>query len=156
MHTDILQQIADNLLDWMRENKSIERDTVFEDYHGFQIGNLSDDFVNQELQPFHLTLDDVEVDFVKVSSDLKDQIHFHEGSAAYVYVLGFAEGFQEASGAIVYKNGTWVEVKSGESWLIEPYSVHGFSVEPGGILYFLSVQSPPIVQGTKDDYHKVA
>lgn len=151
-----LRKIGDTLLDYTRKQEgAIGRTLEFVDYHGFQKSRFSEDLLNEMLRPFHCTADDVQVEFIHVTSDLTDEVHYHEGSIAFVYVLGATEGFAEPQDAIAYKDGAWIAMKQGEWWMIPPKTVHGFSVLPGGELYFLSVQTPPIVHGTSDDYHRM-
>lgn len=126
------------------------------DYHGFWKTRLPDTFVRSILAPHGLTSDDVQIEIVKVDTDLTAEVHFHAHAHAMIYALGQGEGLRNASGAVAYRHNTWQGIQSGEEVDIPPGTPHGFSVEPDGELWFLSVQAPPIVGEGNDDYHQVA
>lgn len=126
------------------------------DYHGFWKSRLPPAFVQPILEPYHLRAEEVEIEIVKVDTDLSSEVHYHEHAHAVICALGQAEGMETAEGALVYQGGGWRKIQSGEEIDIPPGTPHGFSVEHDGVLWFLSVQAPPIVshQGA-DDYHHV-
>lgn len=126
------------------------------DYHGFWKTRLPDTFLHSILAPHGLSSDEVQIEIVKVDTDLTREVHFHAHAHAMIYALGRSEGLANASRAVAYRHNTWQGIQSGEEVDIPPGTPHGFSVEPEGELWFLSVQAPPIVGEGSDDYHHVA
>jgi len=97
---------------------------------------------------------DVQAELIRVNGDLSHEVHYHEKSRAYVACLGVEESLPNPirATALIYDG---VYCHSGSVFDIPPGMVHGFTVKRGGILYFLSVQTPPIVGGGHDDYHRI-
>ena len=124
-------------------------------YHGFHKSRLPATFLQSVLGPHGLDAQDVQIEIVKVDADLTGEIHYHAQAHAYIRVLGPAEWLDAATAALAYRDGAWKPVTSGQELDIPPGAAHGFSVEPGGVLWFLSVQAPPIVGEGTDDYHNV-
>ena len=72
---------------------------------------------------------------------------------AYCTILGSEDNVAEPKGAHAFLKDRWSPVKAGDVVDVPPNTLHGFTVEPNGILYFLSLQSPPIERGDgHDDY----
>jgi hypothetical protein len=125
------------------------------DYHGFWKTRLPHTFLCSILAPHGLSPDDVQIEIVKVDTDLTREVHFHAHAHAMIYALGKSEGLENAKRAMAYRHNIWRGIESGEEVDIPPGTPHGFSVEPDGELWFLSVQAPPIVGDGHDDYHQV-
>lgn len=127
------------------------------DYHGFMKSRLPEDFLVTILEPFGLTLKDIQVEVVSVSQDLTEEIHIHKEASAFVTILGQGENLPDPLRASGYIDEDWNRVGVGQEIEIPAGTPHGFTVERGGILYFLSVQSPPIERaGGHDDYYRVS
>ena len=120
----------------------------FRDYRGFGKSRTA-------LYTYDGNHPDIECEVVKVNSNLTDQIHLHKDACAYIRIIGEAEGFENPRNASYFLGTTWMPAKFNDALLIPPQTPHGFSVSPGGILYFVSVQSPPIVGEHHEDYIKV-
>ncbi|MSR85496.1 hypothetical protein EXS71_03640 [Candidatus Uhrbacteria bacterium] len=150
-----LQEIAHAIVETFNAQSRANFNEVihFEDYHGFQIFSLPNKLIDSVLSNFDYQPDNLEIEVVKVVSNLRDQIHYHEGSSAFIHILGASHGFENPKNAFAYQDGLWIAVHDGEERLIPPKTVHGFTVEEDGVLFFLSVQYPPIVTEVKDDYH---
>jgi mannose-6-phosphate isomerase-like protein (cupin superfamily) len=152
-----LKNISDDIIAILRE---LPADAISEmismiDYHGFWKTRLPDTFLRSILSPHGLSSDDVQIEIVKVDTDLTREVHFHAHAHAMIYALGQREGLANASRALAYRHNTWQDIQSGEEVDIPPGTPHGFSVKPEGELWFLSVQAPPIVGEGSDDYHQV-
>lgn len=130
---------------------------LLQNYHGFiktrlpQIGEwaAAQRWGNIDLER------SVQAELVSVHGDLTDQVHTHEHARAYCLVVGAAEGFEDPCGAYAFLRDHWKPVSRMDEVRIPPGTPHGFTVKPGGVLYFISVQSPPIVGDGHDDYHPV-
>lgn len=153
-----LKRISDDIVAIFRtlHPRAVSEMISMIDYHGFWKTRLPDNFLRSILEPHGLNADDVQIEIVKVDTDLTREVHFHAHAHAMIYALGKSEGLQDASRALAYRHNTWREIASGEEVDIPPGTPHGFSVEPQGELWFLSVQAPPIVGEGHDDYHQVA
>lgn len=128
---------------------------VMQYYHGFRKARFSDDFLHEVTKGHDLAPEDIQLEVVSVEQDLTDEIHRHHFSIARIICLGAEEGFSDARLAEGCLDLQWFPVKSGEALTIPAGAWHGFTVKDGGELWFLSVQSPPIVSADgKDDYEK--
>lgn len=152
-----LQQIAESILDTLRNATPEEAAKLLEmvDYHGFLKSRLPAEFLENILAPYNLTPEEVQIEIVKVDKDLTSEVHYHEGSFAYCVCLGEAYHTEAPRSASAFLNDRWSPVKEGDVVAIPAGTPHGFTVEEGGVLFFLSVQAPPIVNHGKDDYHRV-
>lgn len=153
-----LRSIGDEIRGMLRKLPlgGIEQMISMVGYHGFHKSRLPATFLQSVLAPYGLDAQDVQIEIVKVDADLTGEIHYHAQAHAFIRVLGPAEWLDAATEAVAYRDGTWKPIASGEEVDIPPGTAHGFSVEPGGLLWFLSVQAPPIVGEGTDDYHNVA
>ncbi len=108
------------------------------------------------LAPYGLSENEVQVEVVRVTTDLANELHYHQKAHAHVIVMGSAENVDEPVRAQGYIEGVWSPVVSSQVIDIPPGTKHGFTVGEQGVLWFLSVQSPPIVDDSgQDDYHKL-
>lgn len=133
-----------------------ERLLQMSDYHGFLKARMPQDFLEEILSPYQLTEWDVQIEIVKVDTDLSNEIHYHEGSYAYIVCLGQEYKTEDPKLASAYLKDTWTPIQAGDVIRIAPTTAHGFTVEEGGVLVFLSVQAPPIERDGNDDYHRVS
>lgn len=125
------------------------------DYHGFAKQPMPEEFLKQFPSAEGVDLRDLQVDLVRVSTDLTSEVHFHAKASAYVVCLGSGQRLTSPCKAKVFLEDRWREFAEGETIEIPAGTLHGFTVDPGGIFYFLSVQSPPIGRhGEEDDYHR--
>lgn len=129
----------------------------FQDYHGFSKTRLPEDFLQKVLALHGETKENMQIEIVGVHADLTNEVHKHENSDAFVVILGLHTNFAEPFNAQAYKNNHWEFVTEGQEIEIPRGTPHGFTVAVNaGSLFFLSIQTPPIVDehGT-DDYVKV-
>ncbi len=121
-------------------------------YHGFQKSRFPEAFLRQVLTPQGLTSQDVQVEVVYVDEHSPHALHHHVHTNAMVAVLGGSEHFDEPVAAEIYE-GIWVNAEVEDLFLLPAGRKHGFMVGTGGRLWFLSVQSPPIVgEGRDEDF----
>ncbi len=156
-----LRLLADHTLPgilWLQTYDPTRIESQFEDYHGFEKVRLSNDFLAGAAQDLLFNPRLIQPEVVRVTGDLTDQVHVHDNAFAHCVVLGAAYGCPDPSGAYCYLGGGWSEIQGcGQIVLIPPGTPHGFTVRKGGVLWFLSVQSPPIKDDHGyDDYHKLA
>lgn len=159
MSTDLgtLQRVAESILTKLKTASSEESARLLQmnDYHGFLKSRLPKDFLRDVLTPFNLTPAQVQIEIVKVDRDLSNEIHYHEGSVAYCVCLGEEYRIENPRGAKAFLKDAWFPVHAGDVVAIPAGTPHGFTVDEGGVLIFLSVQAPPIERDGNDDYHKV-
>lgn len=152
-----LQHIAESIIGKLKTVSPEESAKLLtmSDYHGFLKSRLPEDFLNDILMPFHLTPEEVQIEIVKVDRDLSKEVHYHEGSFAHCVCLGESDRVENPRNAKAFLEDKWFPVKAGDVVPIPAGTRHGFTVEDGGVLIFLSVQAPPIERDGNDDYHRV-
>lgn len=155
-----LEKISADVIRWLRElpDGALFNIIAMKDYHGFAKSRLPERILGSILMPYGLTPADIQVEIVAVTSDLSHEIHLHKEAHAFATILGAAEHVDNPRRAYGFKGGDWFPVTSCERVDIPEGIPHTFTVtEPGGILYFLSVQAPPIErEGGADDYQMVS
>ncbi len=118
-------------------------------------------YQNQFLEPilkrYAVTIKEVQIEIVSVTKDLSDEIHYHKEAFASVVIMGKDDHVRDPIDAAAYYNDFWFPIRAGDCIYIPARVPHGFTIQENGILYFLSVQAPPIVdeQG-RDDYFSIA
>lgn len=150
---DDLKLIANEILSVLIRDKDIPKNLVFIDYHGFAKSYLPENLVSNLLKSFGYNAEQLQIEIVRVNSDLTDQIHYHQFSHAFICVLSQENNFPDPESAFAFKNNKWQAISENFQLLIPPNTPHGFTVSHSGQLYFLSVQTPPIVNNSFDDYH---
>lgn len=154
MKDKLLFQAAWDILLSMRDNEIASYLRNMTDYHGFAKVRIPGDSFPQTSAIVEIGPNQVQAEIVRVDKDLSHEIHYHKRASAYVIVLGDWEGIPEPKNAKMFVNGEWKDIGKGFERFIPSGTPHGFTVN-GGILYFLSVQSPPILNESGDDYHQV-
>lgn len=159
MNTNIqtLKTIAGSVLEKIKNLSKEEARAILNmaDYHGFLKSRLPDNFLMSVLTPFSLNPHDVQIEIVEVATDLTHEIHYHKNSFAYVVCLGEVYHVTPPKNAKAFLNDKWFPVKDEDIVEIPAGTKHGFTIEDGGTLTFLSVQAPPIVGEGKDDYIRI-
>lgn len=153
-----LQGVAQRILRQIRNTggAGVWAQVQFADYHGFLKGGVPESILSNALAESGLSPAEVQAEFVRVERDLTHEVHRHNRSAAFAVCLGLEEGVTPPCRAQAFIGGRWVAVGAGEEVDIPPGQAHGFTVESGGELTFLSVQSPPITWSGEDDYERVS
>lgn len=126
------------------------------DYHGFSKARFPESFVKEIVMSLGFHPQDIQMEIVHVGHDLTHEIHLHRDATAVAYCLGPAEGFSTPNLAQAFISDHWFDVHEGDVLEIPAGTPHGFTVGETGSLYFLSVQSPPIVRADgHDDYFRL-
>jgi mannose-6-phosphate isomerase-like protein (cupin superfamily) len=154
VNQETLKKIADLVLEKIEQRTKEEVVGILNmaNYHGFLKSRLPEEFLTSVLSPFGLTTDDVQVEIVEVTKDLSDEVHYHEHAFAYVICMGEKYHVASPKNAKAFLKDHWFPVKDSDIVEIPAGTKHGFTIDEGGALTFLSVQAPPIVGHGKDDY----
>lgn len=152
-----LKEIADKVLENLRQLPADEMKAIVNmgDYHGFLKSRLPEEFLSSILSPFNLTSKDVQIEVVEVATDLTHEVHYHEHSFAYCVCMGEEYHVKAPEKAKAYLVDHWAPVQDKDIVEIPAGTPHGFTIEEGGTLTFLSVQAPPIVHDNHDDYIRI-
>jgi len=147
-----LNRIAEAVLERVRLAGGVAP-MMFTNFHGFLKSGLPNDVVGDVLRQFGLTPEMVQIEVAGVLTDLTHEIHTHQRTEAHVTCIGEDFGLPNPRGGYAFLRDRWVPVKLGDVFQIAVNVAHGFTVDPGGILYFLSVQSQPLVSPDgQEDY----
>ena len=127
------------------------------DYHGFIKSRFPHVVLAKILKAYDLSPEDVQVELVGVRTDLSNENHLHKEAHAFTTILGEQEHVDDPRSARAFKNDSWIPVSAGDQFDFPPNTPHTFSVNSDGILYFLSVQAPPIERKAgHDDYFRIS
>jgi mannose-6-phosphate isomerase-like protein (cupin superfamily) len=123
------------------------------DYHGFNKSGLPPDLTEPLFNELGVEPSNVQAEIVRVSGDLRRQVHLHRHASAYIVFLGRNVGLDDPKLASAFLEDRWFPVEAGQQLEIPAGTPHGFTTAEHGVLYFLSVQSPPIIGlNANDDY----
>ncbi len=150
-----LKAISEDMVFWMQslEPGKLLKTILLKDYHGFAKARIPYNIVAKILAPHGITPEDVQAELVAVFTDLSQETHLHKEARAFVIILGDAEHVSMPHDAYGFVGDLgWCKVAAGQRFDVPPNTPHTFTVRPGGVLYFLSVQTPPIERGGGDDY----
>lgn len=149
----LIKQITHDILDLFRVYPQYRDKIVIKDYHGFSKGRISLIDLRVITQKYDTNPEIIQAEYVFVSKDLSDEVHRHLNAHAYCIVLGEEEYMDNPKHAQAFLNDHWFSIDAGDVVDIPPNTAHGFTIGDGGILHFLSVQTPPIesLEG-EDDY----
>lgn len=149
----ILENITIKIVQQLNQNKQDITSYVFQNYHDFEKYLVPEDMYFQLTRSLGYPSKQLQVEIVKVDKDLTNQVHYHKHADAYIYILGSNQGFPNAAQAFRYKDTHWQQIHSDQKFIIPHGEPHGFTVTTNGILYFLSIQTPPISSEEYDDYY---
>jgi mannose-6-phosphate isomerase-like protein (cupin superfamily) len=153
---ETLERISAELLQRLRNEEGFGSSISLSDYHGFQKGRIPEEVMISLTAKYGTTPDDIQAEIVLVESDLSREVHRHSKAHAYCTILGEEEHFDNPNLGYAFRDNKWFEVDAGDNVDIPPNTAHGFTTRPGGVLYFLSLQSPPIESADgHDDYQLV-
>lgn len=139
-----------DVMEFLSQNPNVRDWLQYESFYGFEKAPLS------SVPGFSLGSNGVQIEIVRVNTDLSHEVHRHNQSNAVVMILGEHDHFPCPQRGFLLSRGRWRQADSRTILRIPAGTQHGFTVEKGGELYFLSVQSPPIVSGGHVDYERVA
>ena len=123
----------------------------FEDYHNFAKSRFPAAFIDPILDPilapFDLTTEDLQIEIAKVTGDHTHYLHFHTGTEAVCLVMGHDAHVPAPSPhALVILEGRQIPATEYLTVEFPVKTPHTFTCEEGGSLWFLSIQSPPLVR----------
>ncbi len=121
----------------------------FVDYHGFEKQGFPEGWLDSLVAELGQTC--VQAEIVRVRHDLTGAIHIHRQAYARCVILGTRTRVETPRDAYAFLRDHWFKVDEEMVVDVPPGTPHGFTVRDGGVLYFLSVQSPPII-GEEEDY----
>lgn len=127
-------------------------------YHDFRKSRLKPGLLEKYLSPLGVTSKDVQIEFAAVLMDLQHQVHIHREAYAVATPLGLGEELPSPRNAYYYlstQGEDWLPLAAGNKLDVPPGTKHGFALEPDGICYFLTIQSPPTDRHDFDDFEKV-
>jgi hypothetical protein len=129
---------------------------TFIDYHGFYVGRFPERYLEEMAELYELDISKLQLELVEVRTDLRREVHCHPIANACVSIVGVEEKVDDPRGASAYIDGEWRDVDiTTPDMDIPAGKLHGFTVSDGGVLYFISAQSPPIRSDNgHDDYRK--
>lgn len=122
---------------WLSEENLSQR--TKRSFQGFEIIDSLDGRVDPK----------VEISLVRLLKEGQYPQHVHNSSDAYFIV---------ASGTAIFLSGlNKTQMKAGDRMDIPRGTPHGFEIPPGGILEFISLQSPPIKDEHtgEEDFHLI-
>ncbi len=161
----VLRDAARELRVRMRQFDPEEAGTLIKGfglYEGFEKSRIPRCYL-EEIKALRSVIDlnNIQAELVRVPSGSKtDKPHYHKKSDAYVICLGYQDRMPDPCHALRYYcrvggHDHWLPFAVNEEIAIPRGSHHGFCIKPGGTLYFLSVQSPPISSEHHNDFHIV-
>ena len=154
-----LRKISEDLVTMIRGISQAEFRAMLEmkDYHGFMKSRFPHSILKKILEPYSLNPEEIQIELVEVHTDLSHENHIHKEAHAVTTILGELEHVDNPQHASAFKMDSWFPVSTGDQLDFPPHTPHTFTVKPGGILYFLSVQAPPIERDDgHDDYFRVS
>lgn len=155
---DELRAIRTAVLEFFRglPSGALHKILHLRNYHGFGVSRLSEPLLASLLYDFGFEPKDVQVEVVRVDCDLTHEIHIHREATAVIAVLGPAEHLDSPRSGLAYYGNRWVELSAVDELEFPPECPHTVTItEPNGLIYFLSVQAPPIRRPDSDDYFRV-
>ncbi len=151
----VLHRLTYNVLQEIRARGVANLFEPLRGYHDFKKSRLKPGKLEQFLDPFDLTPRQVQIEFAVVPTDLSHQIHLHREAYALATPLGKREGLPDPRKAYFYLSSRgehWHPLSAGLELDVPPGVRHGFALAPGGICYFLTIQSPPTDREDRDDF----
>jgi mannose-6-phosphate isomerase-like protein (cupin superfamily) len=152
----VLEPLSKDIVKLFRDRSGYAQSIPLTDYHGFQKGKVPSEDIGRLASEYGVNPNQIQAELVLVNSDLSGEVHKHSKAHAYCTILGSTDGVDDPRNAFAFLADNWSPVRAGNVADIPPNTPHGFTIKPPGILYFLSVQSPPIEgKGGHDDYIRV-
>jgi hypothetical protein len=152
-HMD-LAAVSLDLSEQLQRYHSIARDAQYTEYHRSRKYRLPDLLVELAAKRAHTDPKKLQAEIVSIGLDFVDQMHLHRDAYAFCRVLGERHGAYDPIDAefCVGRMARWEPATVGRIIDIPPGTPHDFRASQ---LYFLSVQTPPIVGAGRDDYELV-
>lgn len=146
--------------EWLitKNYEELMSELTYVNYHNFSKSRLPFYWYQDLLNVMNLTTDDVLVEIVKVDGNHNDELHYHKISHALCIILGPQTGFNNCYSATIIKDSDIITSEEDLEVYFPSFCKHTFNVANSkkmGSLYFLSIQSPPLLTKTKDDFYLV-
>ena len=125
------------------------------EHRGFGKASVGSSYLKRILASRGLSPVMVRAELVRVNMDLSSEVHYHKEAHTYVVVVGESEHLPRPLKAKAFICGSWQSVADSREIQIPPHCEHGFMVGRDGILYFLSIESPPSDIDDEEDYYRV-
>lgn len=127
-------------------------------YHNFSKTRLPFYWYEDLLKMLDLTTDDVLVEIAKVEGNHTNDLHYHKISHALCIILGPQTGFNDCYFGEIVKDNKVIRSYEELECYFPSFCKHTFNApfsDTTGALYFLSIQSPPLLTRTRDDFYFV-
>ena len=129
---------------------------IYEEYHNFSKTRLPFNWYEHILEKLELTTDDLLIEVAKVDLNHDHDLHYHKLSHAICIILGEEEGFYNCGYGQIIKDEETIRTFNGLEVYFPSYCKHTFNAPYStvtGSLYFLSIQSPPLLTEERDDFY---
>lgn len=145
--------ILNKLEIWHQDLNCKIKDFDYTEYHNFWKCRFHKDRYQDILNLYNRTDNDVLVEIVRVKGDHTKDLHYHKISHAFCIILGKEVGLKSPDGFVQIED-TIIKAKENDDYYFPTNCKHTFH---GGHndLYFLSVQSPPLLSKDNDDFYIV-
>lgn len=133
----------------------------YEEYHNFWKCRLPVEWYEDLLVALDLTSDDLLVEVARVKGNHAKDLHYHDISHAICVVLGPQCGFSKVPTDAAVQNGTDIKIAFEDMECYFPqgrnHTFYGSTYDKSdeGDLYFISIQSPPLLTSNNDDFYWV-
>jgi mannose-6-phosphate isomerase-like protein (cupin superfamily) len=128
----------------------------YEEYHNFSKALVPfykyEDFL---YKAFKCSTEDVLIEVARVKGDHAKDLHYHKKSHAFCIVLGESSGVPDCEDGYIEINNIKYISKVNDYYYFPSYSHHTFHGGSKQDLYFLSIQNPPLVTKSNDDFYFV-
>jgi len=117
----------------------------FVDFHGLRKCSLPASLVEPIRRWFGFSAGELQIEIAGVLTDSTHEVHTHERTEAHVTCIGEDLGLPNPRDGYAFLRDRWLPVKLGDVLKIPVNVAHGFTVDPGGGLFVLRLESPPSV-----------
>ena len=154
----IAYYIMDLFENWNLDNitatpKIVLENIGYDEYHNFAKVRIPFWWYQDIMQALDLDTSEVLVEVARVKGSHTEDLHYHKMSHAICVILGDETGFKNGGvGLIQLGNQTYNAIEGKECYFPVgiPHTFHGGSSSD---LYFISVQSPPLLTKENDDFY---
>jgi mannose-6-phosphate isomerase-like protein (cupin superfamily) len=122
------------------------------DYHNFYKAYVPEWLYKNILEFYEFNTEDVLVEIARVHGDHAKDLHYHKIAHAFCIILGESVGVSSTGSVQIGDSIT--KTQAGEDFYFPTGCHHTFYGEEKD-LYFLSVQSPPLLTKDNDDFYSV-
>ena len=133
----------------------------YEEYHNFWKCRLPLGWYSDILKFLNISSDDLLIEVARVKGDHAEDLHYHRISHAICIILGPTTKFPEVKdGYVIINNKSYKGYEDLECYFPTDclHTFHGgvpHETNKDGSLYFISIQSPPLLTKDNDDFYFV-